>query len=370
MASKTTTKAKPTGGRAAMLERDEKFLGYRSIGDMVARGTLEAAEVEKGLYVLTRKFAEWEDDETQGLACGLSVALGGQFHYSQYHVIRTAGKNTEAILSQTAYNALILARSTAKWLGSEWEGKKSTGAIGRGIVDWVCGDDLNRLDPQAEWKMSEEIARTPSWGCFVARPGTYENMVHIDVAAYYHSIATRIKNPLPMFAPTGELRWRNAGKAAKRWQAAIDAVGGNKPLRNTMIGQMCSGSDDPRSYYYCKGERHPVHSRPSKLAAVGHLIIRCGTEMSIRTARRAGAVYSCVDCVICPDTGDTDTGGTYWEELGFSVRRKGRGKATVVNLSNYTIQGGRRLDRDINTQPYELKCPDPPGLQYHLTVVK
>lgn len=373
---KKLAKAKLSGGRAATLANNNRFRGAASIGELVKKSMYPAVEAEKNLYILTTKDGsnDWgEIDETRAVARGLSAVMKGQFYYSQYHIIRVCGKTVEYIHSGRSYDALCSARSMAGIIGSEEaRSKKSCGGVGRSLIDWICGSDLDQLDPKFEHSMSLPITQVPSWGYFRVQPGDYKYYVHLDVQAYYHSIAKRIKNPIPsIHLHDGRLSWRNAGKAAKRWQVVIETIGANKPLRNTIIGQMCSGSDDPGMDFFVDGSPRPVICRPSKLAAVGHLIVRCGTEMTQKTSKELGSVYTCVDCVIAKDTDYTELGQTYWERCGLAVNRKGTGLARVRNLSNYSIGGGgRKMREDVTQEPYELPDRDTPKLQYHAEVMK
>jgi hypothetical protein len=316
---------------------------------------------------------DWgEIEETRAVARGLSAVMKGQFYYSQYHIIRVNGKTVEYIHSGRSYDSLADARFLAGIIGSDVaKSKNSCGAVGRALIDWICGDDLNQLDPKFEHSMSVDVANIPSWGYFRVEPGDYKNMIHIDVSAYYHSIAKRIRSPLPSFVGIDRtLSWRNSGKAAKRWQVVVDTIGTNKPLRNTIIGQMCSGSDDPGIDYFVDGSPRPVICRPSKLAALGHLIVRCGTELAQKTSRETGSVYTCVDCVIAPESAYTDLGETYWERCGFRVERKGAGNARIHNLSNYSIAGGRKMRDDVTQENFRLPDLETPKTIYHKEVCK
>ena len=311
------TKPKLSPGRAAILKANNLYHGASSIGDLCKKGLYPVVEVEKNLYILTTKDGsnDWtSSDETRAVARGLSAVMKGQFYYSQYHIIRVNGKTVEYIHSGRSYDSLTDARFLAGVIGSDVAtAKNSCGAVGRALIDWICGDDLNQLDPKFEHSMSVDIANIPSWGYFRVEPGEYNDMIHIDVSAYYHSIAKRIRSPLPSFIGIDRtLSWRNSGKAAKRWQVVVDTIGTNKPLRNTIIGQMCSGSDDPGIDYFVDGSPRPVICRPSKLAALGHLIVRCGTELAQKTSREIGSVYTCVDCVIAKQSAYTRLTKSVW----------------------------------------------------------
>lgn len=369
-----TKKDKPLRGDALIKKLDTQYKSS-SIGELVKAGLYPAVEVEKNVFILSKSNGvnDWEElAESRAVARGMSACMSGSFYYSQNHVIRVSGRTQEYIHTSRSYEQLISARFLAGIIGSEdAKSKKSTGAVGRSLIDWIIGDDLKQLDAALEHKMSVDIANEPSWSYMRVEPGDYDEMVHLDVSGYYHSIAKRIKNPIPSFNPfDGKLAWRNAGKAAKRWQVVVETIAGNKQLRNNIIGQMCSGSDVPRMEYFVNGKPRPVVCRPSKLAALGHLIVRCGTEMTQRTSIEIDSVYTCVDCVIAKQTNYTELGETYWERCGFEVHRNGRGKAKICNLSNYQMNGWRKLSDSSSLENFRIGDKERPRIEYHREVCR
>lgn len=257
------------------------------------------------------------------VAQSLSERQRGQFWASPGHISCVRGRSVTYLVDWSQVENIRGARACCARLGvptASW----SLGGIGAAILRWLG-------PPHQLWETTERYLGGLPWGYRLCLPGSYADVVHLDMARAYYQIACRLPSIRLTWLTSGPCWHPMAPDERERWGRLLLELRDVKPLRVCLNGAMLGSSTHPSCWFAGDTLQIPIKRGPFR--AAGLCVVRTCYELCWLQAQHGHAVYANTDCVTLPAGTRLDV----WEGYGYLYREIARGPADIQAPDVYRI---------------------------------
>lgn len=258
-----------------------------------------------------------------GLARRLSLEGGQVWCGGGGSLCWVLGSSRAWVLRSELEGATLRARSVVEGLGVE--PAATVGGCARALLSWVG-------EPRGYQGEGELLQRGADWHYFRVEAGRYGDSWLIDLDGAYYQLLRRVPTPAVHVWRDGSVRFGAVSRRSlSRWWAVLDAVRGEKLLRNALVGS--GAGRDEGSWVWVSGEARRVRLERSGWRALSWLVVRSVYELCGAGCGEVGGVYANTDCVICGRGRAPDV----WERYGLRWSCRAEGEAEVYGVGVYRV---------------------------------
>lgn len=252
----------------------------------------------------------------------LSESQGGMWFPGQHGVTWVCGKQVGRLMTP-AYIALVdECRRVALDLGVDMA--DSVGGVARNLLAWVG-------EGQYPYKGLLQAHQGRYCGYHDVTPGRWDHGIKWDVKSCYYSLLGRLPSIRCHQGPRGPVWHEMAADEWDRWRRVLDAVGGCKPLRNTLWGVMGGGVGQIPAY--CRGRLIHKRSRLGPYRPAALTVGRAAYELCWIASHQVGSVLSHTDSVVSVDGSIP----TVYEDCGLTLRVEAEGETEVFSSASARV---------------------------------
>lgn len=233
------------------------------------------------------------------------------------------GRHRAWLLREELEGVTLRARSVVEGLGLE--PSPTVGGCARALLSWVGSP--RGYQGEGAWLM-----RGADWHYFRVEAGRYARQWLLDIDGAYYQMLCRMPSPAVHCWRDGSVRFGGvSGRQLQRWWAVLDAVRGEKVLRNSLIG-VGAGREDG-AWVWVGGEVREVRLPADGWRVLAWLVVRTVYELCGAGCGEVGGRYANTDCVI----GDVGRVPSCWERYGVRWSVRAEGDAEVYGVGVYRV---------------------------------
>jgi hypothetical protein len=285
-----------------------------------------------------------------GVARALSLRGGQVWLSGSGSCCWVLGSRRVWLLREELEGVTLRARAVVEGLGVE--PAPTVGGCARALLGWVGEVRSSGAD-------AELLMRGADWHYFRVEAGSYGGMHLLDIDSAYYQLLCRVPTPAVHVWRDGSVRFGGVSRSQlSRWWQVLDAVRGEKLLRNALVGAGV-GRDDG-AVVFVRGEVRTVSVHRSGWRVLGWLVVRSVYELCGAGCAEVGGVYANTDCVIC----DASRDPSVWQGLGVRYSERARGEAEVYGVGVYRVGEEATVWYRLGLRPLSSVRTPPPAVQY------